>query len=1362
MSGVIPRIVLGLVMFASVVNAEPLAPANVPAPLQSWVPWVLDDIKDRSCPYWLAGDTRQCVWPGSLQLDLSAAGGQFEIALELSNATWFALPGRAGQWPQEVAVDGLARPVVQHQGAPALELTAGRHQIKGHFMWPKLPETLQVPASYGIITLKVDGQAVPVTQVPLDGRLWLQAPVSASDPGGRGDELQLVVARQLIDELPLQVVTQLDLDVAGTQREITLTGALLPTQVPMNLESALPARLETDGQLRLQVRPGHWTVRVSARAVKPVIELALPTAIAPWPAEEIWTFAARPALRVIELRGASAIDPHATRLPPEWQQLPAYRLHAGETLTLVERRRGDPEPAPDQLNLARELWLDFDGAGFTSSDTITGQMTRKWRLEAPPTLDLGRVALDGEPQFITTINGERHGIEVRRGAVQLRADSRIAGAPRRLDAVGWAQDFNRLSINLHLPPGWRLWSADGVDNVPDTWLHRWSLFDLFLVMITSLAIARLWDWRWALLALGTLALIWHEPAAPRQIWLHLLATIALLRVLPSGRPQQLARIYRNGALIGLLVLSVNFAIEQVRMGLYPQLETGVARVPPQRLDAASPTPAAMMVPAEAPAADAQVMMERTLAAPKLAARAKSQPMTSTVSATQRDLDPKALIQTGPGIPTWQWRTIALNWNGPVTQGQALGLVLLSPAINLAFALLRVALLVALCGLFLRAAVVRVPRWWRHGAQPAALMFLIIASGQGYDARAELPSPEMLEELKRRLLLPPDCLPNCAEIPRLTVTLENDTLTVHFDLHATRQIAVPLPGGAEQWTPATVLVDGIPSAALNRAADGVLWLLVAPGTHDIVLAGATPPRASFQLSMGLVPQQAQVSAAGWTVDGIKPDGSSEPQLILTRLASTDSKTPEALAPRALPAFFQIERTLQFGLDWRVTTRVVRLTPVGAAAALAVPLLPGESITTDTLKVDDGHVQINVTAEQAEFTWESVLAKGEQITLTAPRSAAWVETWRADISPLWHAEISGIPVSHHQSDAGQWLPEWRPWAGEQVTLRLSRPQGVPGQIVTIDRSVLRLSPGQRAMDAALDFSLRSSQGGQHVLDLPPGAILQTVTLNGVPQPNRQQGQQLTLPTVPGTQLVALTWREPQRLPAHWVAPNWSLGAPSVNAEVHVQMPEDRWTLLTRGPRLGPAMLVWGVLAVVVAVGIALGRTHFTPLNSLQWILLGIGLSQTSVLNGLMVIGWLFALAWRSREPPLASKTAFNLLQVALAGLTCVALAILFEAIRHGLLGLPQMQIAGNDSSAYALNWYQDRVTRAYPQPTIWSVPLWVYRALMLAWALWLAFAVLRWLRWGWGAFNRDGVWRSVQWRSASVPRARVSTDNKELGI
>ena len=95
---------------------------------------------------------------------------------------------------------------------------------------------------------------------------------------------------------------------------------------------------------------------------------------------------------------------------------------------------------------------------------------------------------------------------------------------------------------------------------------------------------------------------------------------------------------------------------------------------------------------------------------------------------------------------------------------------------------------------------------------------------------------------------------------------------------------------------------------------------------------------------------------------------------------------------------------------------------------------------------------------------------------------------------------------------------------------------------------------------------------------------------------------------------------------------------------------------------------------------------------------------------------------------------------------ALATLFFAIQRGLLGSPAMQIAGNDSHASLLRWYQDRADAALPQPWMMSVPLLVYRVAMLAWALWLALTLLRWLRWGWSCFSAGELWRPLRRRVA----------------
>jgi hypothetical protein len=40
---------------------------------------------------------------------------------------------------------------------------------------------------------------------------------------------------------------------------------------------------------------------------------------------------------------------------------------------------------------------------------------------------------------------------------------------------------------------------------------------------------------------------------------------------------------------------------------------------------------------------------------------------------------------------------------------------------------------------------------------------------------------------------------------------------------------------------------------------------------------------------------------------------------------------------------------------------------------------------------------------------------------------------------------------------------------------------------------------------------------------------------------------------------------------------------------------------------------------------------------------------------------------------------------------------------------------------------------------SVPMMVYRILMLGWSLWMALSLLDWLRWGWSCFASGSIWK-----------------------
>jgi hypothetical protein len=79
---------------------------------------------------------------------------------------------------------------------------------------------------------------------------------------------------------------------------------------------------------------------------------------------------------------------------------------------------------------------------------------------------------------------------------------------------------------------------------------------------------------------------------------------------------------------------------------------------------------------------------------------------------------------------------------------------------------------------------------------------------------------------------------------------------------------------------------------------------------------------------------------------------------------------------------------------------------------------------------------------------------------------------------------------------------------------------------------------------------------------------------------------------------------------------------------------------------------------------------------------------------------------------------------------------------------MHIVGNDSRGNSLQWFADRSESLLPRAMVISLPMWVYKSLILAWALWLSFALLRWLPWVWSCFASQGLWRSRGGSTAAI--------------
>lgn len=1340
---------LALLLAATAVDAA----TAVPAPLEPWREWVMHEQSFRDCPLVAGSDATEsndylCFWPGVLELTADAGGVDVVQQWRVDEAagSWVPLPGDAAHWPQQVRVDGEAAIVVDRNG-PTVRMAPGRHELRARIPWSERPQSLRVAPGVGLVSLRIDGRVISPVQRDGDrvtlGRAERAAP--------EADSLQLRVHRRLVDDVPAMLTTRIRIAASGQARE-ELVGPVLPEGfAPLSLASQWPARLEADGRLRVQVSPGVDEVTIAARATAPLSAVTARVPAEPWPQQEIWSYEATPRLRVSVASGGVQVDPRQAEVPGEagWDALPAFALGDGDALSIEQRSRGLDPSAQNRLHLQREMWLDFDGSGWFARDRVIGEMLQGWRFDAAPPFVLERASAGADPLLVTRgIAASTTGVEWRAPRVDLAAGLRVEEAGATLPVGGWLAAFDQVSTTVHLPDGYRLLAAPGADLAQGSWIAAWDLYDVFLGALLVLLAARLLGWPGALAAFAWLLLGYQEAGAPRWTLLAAVALALVLRALPQGRLALGIEWTRRVALALLVLASLPFAATQLRNALHPQLENeaGVFATDAGKFGARN-IPAPDDVASEERMA-AQDAMPAPAAAPPPPPEAQGlETITVSGSSINRVAMKKmerysqsTVTQTGAGEPDWRrGSSYRLAWSGPVLPEQQVRMLI---APSWLVRVLRVAMVGLLAWLLLRLLRpgLRLPRIPR--APPLVLIGLSVFAATAAAPRAHaeaFPPQELLDQLRERLVEAPECAPACATIARAEVGAHAEDIVIVLEVHASERVAVPLPNDPNALALREVIVNGTRADAIARVEDA-FWIALPRGVHRVELAFA-PLADQVALAFRLPARRVEFDGAGWAAGGLDDGRLLTETLALTR-ARADGDVRSTGAQQFAP-YVRVERMLQLGLEWSAGTTVTRLAPAEGGISLKLPVLAGEHVTTPGLRVEAGQVTVALADREDRVQWEGKLDKGERLVLVAPPLAGHAEVWRIEVSPTWHVEFSGVPVvAMHagESDGEMRRFEFHPLPGEQLELKVTRPEAAQGATRAIDQVQLSRSVGRRSSESTLRLDLRASQGGEHALALPAGAELLASSRDGAPLNLRLEDGRLSLPLVPGTNRFELRWREPFAGAFDVRTPALDLGLPAANIDLGIDLPADRWLLATRGPVAGPAVLYWSELALLALLAFALGRLPRSPLKTWQWLLLGVGFAAFSWVALLLVVAWLFALDWRARMP-LRQPAWFNLVQVALGILTLVALLCLLAAVRQGLLGQPDMAVAGNGSSQHALRWFADRSPGALPVASAWSLPLWVHKLAMLAWALWLASALVGWLRRGFAAWGDGGYWRSV---------------------
>ncbi|MEO8353466.1 MAG: hypothetical protein ABI680_17190 [Chthoniobacteraceae bacterium] len=886
---------------------------SIPQVLQPWEGWATWNDEHRLCPTPYSDAKKHlCFWPSRMGLQVDGNGGKFDVVVTVFHETWVPLPGNADLWPMDVRVNGAPIAVVEHDGKPAVRLSQGTVRLEGGYRWNAVPQRIPIPPQIGILVLLIDGQLVDAPVWDADGFLWLKRDGSTEETDK--DFLAVKLYAALEDGIPIWLRTEVELTVAGKSREEEL-GIVLPEGWKLAaVESPIPVSIDDAGRMKAQVRAGKWTVRLDAFRFDNPKEVRYAEGAKPAVSEELIAFRAQLDFRIVEIVGPPSIDVSQTTFPEQWRALPVYRWDTSVPFQIEERMRGMGDQKPGGLNIGREWWLDEDGRGLTFRDQITGAMQQIWRLDAAAGEDLGSVRSGGQGQLIT-LNPQNNapGVEIRTRNLNLEATGRMPRAGE-LPATGWRSDADALRVTLNLPPGWRLFALFGADWVSGDWLTAWTLLDLFLLLIFSLAVFRLWGIRAALLAFFAFGLSYHEFGAPRYLWLILLVPLALQRVVPAGWGRRLLGVGKWMAVTAFVFVLVPFIARQVQQALYPQLEVvgevGSILYPrEQRADAQSVDSEILGGQSVAePQADAPPGPS----APPPVARSRSSVGSVVVSkqqAASKDnllYDANARIQTGPGVPEWTWRTVSFGWNGPVSAAQQVKPMLISVTLERVLTVFRITLLLALAAVLLGAR--RIGGSVFHSKVKTTTAALIAFACTLASATAQTPVPPpveaatvaarvdsapalsistpipdqaTLDKLRERLLEPSDAYPTAAAIPSVSLTLTDRKLVIEADIHAAIRTGVPLPGRLPAWSPVAVFVDDKPEVALRRD-DGYLWVVLEPGVHHVRVEGSLANVTEWEWTFLLKPHQVKIDAPEWTVNGVKPDGVPEAQVFFTRI------------------------------------------------------------------------------------------------------------------------------------------------------------------------------------------------------------------------------------------------------------------------------------------------------------------------------------------------------------------------------------------------------------------------------------------------------------------------------------------------
>ncbi len=1407
-------------LHATPVNTKIQAPG-----FESWTQWISDDLDYLDCAQ--RSQKYQCLWMSKLLIKLKQ-DQQAELSygvfvgkktlvplLKDSRVAIHSVNLVSGEKPRALTV-------VWKDHTAWVELEAGKHQINAQITWNSSIDTLKIPE--GIAQVKLVDQKGERAWVDRDqsGAIWLnERSTKASAIQGPQQESNIQIFRVWYDEVPLKLETHIQLNVSGSAREQIISGLQIKGSINTQLDSALEVDWVKEG-LRVYLKPGQSSIKLISVFPESPKTLTVPTVKgAKLANQEVWVWHRRELLRRVQLTGLDEVDPEFTALPQSlrggthtWLAVP------GKVLNIKELQRGVQKRPSNELRLTRKLWLDLDGIGYTAQDHMSGSLKASSRLNVLSQSTLGRANLEEHHKAIPlliTLDEEKQqeGLEIRSEKLSLFADFRYPKLSHSIPALDWSVPVSSLQMTLNLPPGWRLFSIGNGAYSADEWLSSWQMSDIFLSALVTIAFFKLFGFIWAFLAILALVLF-HTDAS---IYYELLSiSIAFFLLKASLSHHIFSRLISFGfCVVFLSFMASVFSLGQddFRTALHPQLdEHGTSSSYYNNYRSVS--------------ISRKVFEDAKVSKKSKWRKAKSQYGELDLNQQLQQLDQNAVVQTGPGIPRWKWRTHDIFFEAPIEPGRQLKLSLIAPMWTRISVLVRS---LALLSLFVMLLVQLKSLPWENLGRtkdelkqklPALFLCLVLGliispipsafadepvptahpnfdlqvqqsqtsnlpsvivpqnqvqqvnlgqiqlNNQSFQENSESntsanlssvtsvinqPSPQLVQEWRARLKQEKSCQGECLYVGHMDLSIHQQQVLLTTMIHAEKDSIFTLPGTLDtiHWEETNIGESQLPMRLESSQENHEIkhtTVRIPKGVHTVTALGQIPEQEQMSINLTDPPKTLALSLKSW-LELTNRNGKVSSLINLKRVdqkvtqddkSKTKNKDSQELGKLSMDySWFTVKKSLNLGPVWQIVTQIERQSST-YAEDLVLPLIQGERVLSSEHEISEQGVKVSFAAGQTQAGYFSELSPVALLKLTAAK-ARWAETWTLNCGVLWRCTASGLnPIS--LGGGSQASLTWRPWPGESVDISIKRPKGIKGSEVTVNQLTYEFKPSTHLAQGTITLSLNASKGGSKEIILPKEAKKINLMINGKQQFDPAKQNKVRLPIKPGENSFKITWQQDWKRSFSEKVPSITTDLQGVNVNQHFVVGQ-RWLLWANGPAWGPAILMWGKLFFAFILAIILAWRPWAPLNTWQWFLLLAGLAQHHPTVWVISILWFAAFAVRQLYwHKVKSIMLFNLGQLALVGGTVIFLIFFTYIVQSNLLSSVDMQVSGNHSNTGQLKWYVDHLdfSQGSDHIMVYSAPMWLWRVLMLIWALWFASQLFAWLKWAWRSLNHKGSWRS----------------------